>query len=72
MVIVKEQHDEEAERNSYSNPPPFEIPEINYPAPGLGWLKGINDGHTLNVSLLDGSRNVGKANPEDCSKLRCG
>lgn len=69
MVVVKEQHDKEAEGDGNSNPLGVEIPEVNDPTSRLGGMESLGDGDTFDVYTLNSSWDVGEADPKDCTEL---
>lgn len=69
MVVVEEQHEQKTKRHSYKDPFHVESPELNQPAPGLRWEKRLCDRDSFDVCLLQMSRYMRKADPEDGAKL---
>jgi hypothetical protein len=58
MVVVKEQHQQEADWDGNGNPLPLKIPEVNRPASRLSWVEGFCDRNSFNIGLRDVSGNM--------------
>lgn len=71
MVVVKQQHSQEAKRQCHEDPSDVEIPKVDHPVPRLRGLEGLGRRHECNVSALQVSWNVRKAHPEERRKDVC-
>jgi hypothetical protein len=69
MVVVKEQHRQEAKRQSNKNPLDLEIPEVDQPATVLGRIKSASDWDESYVRGFQIARKVGETNPEEGPQL---
>jgi hypothetical protein len=71
MIVVKQQHGQEAKWHCHKDPFEIKIPEVNHPVPLLRWLKSLHDGHECSVSTLKMPRNVRETDPEERRKNVC-
>lgn len=70
VVVVEEEHDEEADREGDEDPFRGKGPEVDEPATFDGWVEGTRDREVADVGFSYWSGDVGEADPEDCANLR--
>lgn len=69
MVIVEQKHHQEPKRQGDKHPLDIQVPKVNEPAPRLRRVESSRDRHTSDVAVLESSRDMGEADPEDGCKL---
>jgi hypothetical protein len=64
VIIIEQQHHQEAKRQSHKHPLDIQIPEVDDPVPRLSGLKCANDGDAEDFSPLETPREPVEADPE--------
>ncbi len=69
MIIVEEQHCQEAKRQRDKHPLDLEVPKVDQPAALLSWIKSASDWDESYVCGFQITGKVGESNPEEGSQL---
>jgi hypothetical protein len=64
MIIVEKQHHQEPKWQSHEHPLDIQIPEVDHPVSVLRWLEGLSYRHMIQPRIIQSSREVRKADPE--------